>query len=78
MPTTIEVPDPVIRAEIYWAESDDEQYTVEVYVSDVVVLTVIVPRGWRPLGVEYATNDDEARTVALNEFGNRLRTLLDA
>lgn len=72
----IEVPDPVIRSEIYWAETDDEQYAVEIYVSDIVVLTVNVPRGWQPLGVEYATDDQEARRVALNEFGNRLRKVL--
>lgn len=72
---TIEVPDPVIRAEIYWPETTDEQYVVEVYVSDVVVLTVSVPRGWR-VGEDYASDPDEAAKIALDEFGDRLRKLI--
>lgn len=72
---TIEVPDPVIRAEVYWPETTDEQYAVEVYVSDVVVLTVSVPRGWR-VGEDYANDEAEAAKIALDEFGNRLHKLI--
>jgi hypothetical protein len=60
-----------------WVETNDEQYTVEVEVGGVTVMTVVVPRGWRPSTDEdYASSSDEAESMAIAEFGNRLRKLI--
>lgn len=75
MPQNVQIPDPVITARIDWMETTDEEYVVEVFVGDELIFTTKVPRGWR-MDEDYASNEEEAEKVAINEFGKRLRKLI--
>lgn len=73
----IEIPESVIKAEVDWSTANtiDEEYTVDVTVGGVVVMTRTFPKAYDGKH-DFASSGEDAQNMALEEFGKALRSLI--